>query len=119
MSDFLQNADVKLSTSLTKFHSAITDFYQLEPLPKPEIEAKTLPKGQISDTTETGALSVQPVDYDADTEADASRVPSRIEASKRRSTYRRKSRLAILLPQNIYLFMWGIIAASIASYPLK
>ena len=90
--DFLQNADEKLSSTLAKLNSAIVDIHQLEPLPKPEIELKASPKGQIIDATGRSSLSVQAIDYDADTEADASRAPSRQEASKRRTTYsRRKS----------------------------
>ena len=97
MDSFIRSANVKLSVSLTKLNSAIFDFYQLEPTLQSQARD---PKLYIRDSIVEGdgepvgygsVLSVQPVDYDADSEADSIRtMTTRPSLHRRRSTFKKE-----------------------------
>ena len=67
----------------------MVDFHQIDSLTPPEPSGKVVTKDSV-DGSVGGSLGVQPVDYDADTEADASQSPAqRSVVSRRRSAFKK------------------------------
>ena len=98
MEDFISNSNPKLHASLEKLNFSTTEFYQLESLHV--LEDRDLVEAFVKDSTgdqngEHGQLMLQPVDYDADSEADTSHTMTpRPSLHKRRSTFKKeKSRV--------------------------
>ena len=66
-------------------------FHQIDALTPPEPSGKVVGRDSI-DGSAGGSLSVQPADYDADTEADASHSPGQHSVVSRRRTAFKKER---------------------------
>ena len=88
--EFIMSSDPKLREFLEKLNSGTIDFYQLEPITF-EQQQFSVKDGPVKRDSASSLLNVQPVEYDADSEADTiHNLPPRPSLHRRRSTFKKE-----------------------------
>ena len=90
--EFIKSSDPKLREFLEKLNSGTMDFYQLDPITFEQMNMQFSVKESSGERDRTSSLlNVQPVEYDADSEADTIHpLTPRPSLHRRRSTFKKE-----------------------------